>query len=334
MADTTTSIVDWRTVTADNLPIDSHSINSSSAGRYTSLADAFRDVKGVIRAESTNLAWDPSASISNINATNAGTRFISMSSGEKITVKLQFGKWMRGVEGQQFVLTIRSNAASTTASPTYTYYTGYVASARNQYTGSNLPNLCDIYITGLRKWATESSGSDSTGLTVSSVNTVDSGDVDKVGTSSEDPTTGGRTTDVSLDFSAYPPMQNLGYAGALFRTDLTVTLGWGPGVISDESNPQFLEQSAVPRKTQCGKIRMVGAEKTTCAIFPYPEVNENYSLTVTPITGTDNASSAPVGAFIVESIKKSKSFVSITFQSAAGTGTDYIDYDWEITRNY
>ena len=324
MADTTTSILDWKTTATDNTPANSSNVNSSASGEYNGLANAIRDVKGVIRAESLNLGWDPSASIS-----NKGTRFISMSAGSptKITIKPWYGKWMRGVEGQQFVLAIRTNdtTANADAAPVYSYYTGYVASTQTLYSSSN-PAGSDVYVTGLRKWATENPGQDSGGLTVTAVDAISGTDIGLIGS---DSSSSGTTEEVYLDFSAYPPMQNLGYASDTFRKPNVAA----KSTISKNNNPNYIEQSPVPRRSQCGKIRISGGQ-TACAVFPYPEVDTNYALTVTPTwvgTGTDTPA---VGAFLVESVKKSKSFVSITFAASAGSSSYYIEYDWEITRNY
>ena len=135
-----------------------------------------------------------------------------------------------------------------------------------------------------------------------------------------------------MDFSAYAPMQNLGYASTTFRYKNT-----GDDLqTSTDSNPNSIQPCPVPRRSQCGTIRLRNSiakdKREVCAVFPYPEVDTNYSISITPVN--DSGHTSGVKAYIVEEVIKSKSFCVIRMAGNI-TGTNaWTDFDWEIRRNY
>ena len=78
MADTTdTAITDWLSyleqsqAAADNIPTGSESIESSTPGEYTSLGNALRDTKRVVKEEFQHLGWNPANTF--VNTADANT---------------------------------------------------------------------------------------------------------------------------------------------------------------------------------------------------------------------------------------------------------------------
>lgn len=328
MADTVTNARSWRTTGAQNNPKDGSKINPASpaSGAYASLGNAIRDIKSVIREESLNLGWDPSASLAN----NDGTRFIQAVAdspykpNQLLLPKTWYGQWMRGVEGQQFILRVGQNAAAIESAQVYNYYTGFVCATRAVMSGTDAGGSY-VYFTGLRKWVlpTVTDGIHR-GLAPVAVDDITDEDYGFIGTAGSP----GTNTDIFLDFSAYAPMQNLAYASSTFRLQAATPLAL-------DSNPTSAEACPVPRRTQYGRIRIdkVG-KREVCAIFPYPEKDTEYTVTVTPQGVNEPGLLCVSGSFIVREVIKSNSFCIIRFDEAIDSdrSSNWIEFDWEITR--
>lgn len=329
MADTITTLNTWRSNVAKNQPKDGEKINPASpntnAGQYASLGNAIRDIKGAIREESLNLAWDPSSSWGN----NKGTRYVagvyntvgSVYYNNTLLLSTWYGKWMRGVEGQQFVLSVGQESTSSVAAQNYNYYTGFVSATRAAYSADNsTASGSYVYVTGLRKWQAATSVN-SIGLVSEAVDDISQADYAKIGHGSL-----GSYVDVFLDFSAYAPMQNLAYAASNFRLQAVTD-----PPTSTDSNPNSVQECPIPRTAQYGRIRAAKSDSEFCAIFPYPEVDTNYSIDITPQSSTGTAQTA--SSYIVKKVVKSKSFCVIQFENFTSSGST-IEFDWEIRRNY
>lgn len=330
MADLSTIIQKWRTTEAVNVPKDGVNINNASVNEYSTLANAIRDIKGVLKSESQNLGWDPGCSVTNANlplddgaVQSTNLRFI-YANANSIIIKPFFSKWMRGVEGQRFILTVRQNGDTPSESPKYAYYTGYVSATKARYNSGDA-NSCLVYVTGLYRWTREV---ETDVLTRVSVDEISSADITKINDgNSEDPPVTTTSWDVHLDFSSYAPMQNLGYTSQFAPQGGSQ---W-PQIGSIDSNPPFIDPCPLPARFQKGHMLTKQVGKGT-AVFPYPEIDTNYSVTLTPTSFSD--SSTDSAAFITKNVKKSKSFFTVEFGGTLPDSDDTINWDWEITRNY
>jgi len=295
MAEYSSSITDWTTVKASNVPADANNMNSTSANQYAGLANYFRDVKGVVRAESLNLGFDPSTTWKN----SSDGEFLDKNGSDTTSFKVKgvnLGANLDINEGQMFFLEIYNGGS-------YIYYSGYVLAL--ELSGSDTI----VYVSGLTRWQETSSSQDHSGLSnLEPADAFTSTDRDKLDDQFN-----------SISFSAYSPSQNLGWYLAA----------------ADSGNNQAATLSPVPGNMQSGTFRVTYDSQQVAVSFPHQEPDEQYSVSLTPV-GYGGSPSAT--SYRVSEITKGRSLFVIDFagkpNAATGGTSEYVDWDWEIHRDY
>ena len=119
----------------------------------------------------------------------------------------------------------------------------------------------------------------------------------------------------SISFSAYSPVNNLGYVLA-------------SGSVAPRVQDQNL--SSIPWNQQSGHFAVESTESSKVVVFPHSEPDASYTVSLTPYDS--DGSGIPVAAWLVKTLAKQKNFFVVEFDGPPAGGKVY--WDWEIHRDY